>query len=395
MRVGAAALAVVVALWGAGCDREKPSTPNAGARGGGVAPVAVQASPVERGSLQVTSEYNGELFAEAVDVAPRFSGTLVEVAVKLGEKVEKGQLLARLDDAELVHQHEEAKAALLGAQASARSAEATLRLARTELARKAPLAADQLISAQEMSELEARIAALEGEVASAKAQAAQAEARVGVLASQRRDARLVAPFDGRVAERRLDPGATVGPTTPVIRIVKAGPPQIRFRVPERALGTLREGMPLQVRTAATGKQSFAGKVMRIGSEVSRTDRAVQVEGVTHEESPLLRPGMYATVELAEQTLKNVWVVPAIAVLERLAGNDSRQGVFVAVEGRAEWRPVEVLGRAGARTAVEGAINAGEQVLTLGHEDLTPGSPVRVVPRTPDEAPPAVDAGSRG
>ncbi len=369
-------LTATLLLAASSCSKDEAAIAQAKARG--PRPVAVRVAPVERGQLSVLSEYPGELFADAVDIAPRLSGRLVEVKVRLGDSVEKGQVVARLDDADLTHQLQEAHAARLTAAANGKRAEANLELARTELGRKAPLAKDELVSAQELSELQARVASVEAEVAAARAQGAQARARMGLLEEQRRDMRLVAPFDGTVAERRLDPGAAVGPSTPVVRLVAAGPARVRFRVPERGLATVRAGQAIRIRTAATGNTSFDGMIERIGSEVSRTDRAVQVEGVLAAENPLLLPGMYAQVQVQEQTLEDALLVPSAALLSRTIGDEEVSGVFVAAGEKADWRVVEVLGRQEGSTAVAGALEAGAEVLTLGHDELSAGSVIRVV-----------------
>ncbi len=378
-------LPLALLLGAAGCSKDEATA----AKAQGPRPVAVRVAPVERGQLTVSSEFTGELFADAVDIAPRLSGRLVEVKVRLGDKVEKGQVVARLDDADLSHQLQEARAALLTAEANGKRAEAHLELARTELARKAPLAKDELVSAQELSEIQARVSSIEAEVSAAKAQAAQARARMGLLEEQRKDMRLVAPFDGTVAERRLDPGAAVGPSTPIVRLVAAGPARVRFRVPERGLASVRPGQTIRLRTAATGDTSFEGTVERIGSEVSRTDRAVQVEGVLSSEDPLLLPGMYATVTVQERTLEDALLVPSAALLKRTIGDQEVSGVFVAADAKADWRVVEILGRQEARTAVSGALEPGVEVLTLGHDELAAGSPIKVVK---DQAQGAIGSG---
>lgn len=364
-----------------GCNRTAPQA----ARPSGPRPTAVRAEPVRRGPLTIVSEHPGELFAEAVDVAPRVQGTLLSLHVGLGDRVKKGALLARLDDAQLVHQLAEARSTLALSEANTRRAQANLELGRTELARKAPLAKEQLVSAQEISEIEARIASLQAEVAAAEASAAQARARIGLLEEQRRELRLVAPFDAVVAERKLDPGATVGPGTPILRLVASGPPRVRFRVPEQSLAVVREDLPLRVRTAATGAQSFEGKVERVGGEVSRTDRLVQVEGVLNDEVPALKPGMYARVELSERTFEDVLLVPTTALLQRFSGYVEQSGVFVADGDRARWRAVEVLGQKGGLAAVEGELDVGAAVLTLGHEDLAPDSLIRVATEANEES----------
>ncbi len=370
----AVALTVAVAAFAGGCNGEK----QAGAERRGPRPVSVRAAQVERGELQVISEYPGELFADAVDLAPRLPGRLASVPVRLGDKVKEGQLLAKLDDAELTHQLDEAEAALKASQARGRQASANLELARSELRRKAPLAADQLVSAQELAELQARVAGLEAQSAAAEAEAAQARARMGLLKKQLADTRITAPFAGTISERRLEPGAAVGPTTPVVRLVAEGPLQVRFRVPERDLAVLREGQPLQVRAAATGDSRHPGKVSRTGTEVSRTDRAVQVEGVLDEEKGALLAGMFATVELRERTLPDALLVPSAAVLERNEGGEQSTGVFIAEGDAAQWKRVEPLGSRGGRTAVKAELQPGDLVLTLGHEELSSGSPIRVV-----------------
>ena len=382
-----ALLAAALVLLTVACNGEKQEARQAGPK-----PVAVRAAPVTVGDLTLASEHPGELFADAVEAAPRLSGTLVAVPVRLGDRVKKGDVVARIDDAEIAHQIQEAAAAAAAAEANAQRAQAELDLARTERARKAPLAEDELVSAQEMSELGSRVASLEAQVSAARAQADQWLARVRLHEEQRKDTRIVAPFDAVVAERRLDPGATVGPSTPILRLVAAGAPRVRFRVPERALAVLREGLPIEVRTAASGERAAEGRVERIGGEVSRTDRSVQVEAVL-EESPLMKPGMYATVRLREERLEDVLLVPSEAVLSRLRGGREEQVVFVAEDGRARMVPVALLGKSGNLTAVRGGLSTGMRVLTLGHEDLSDGGPIRVVEAA--QSTPRADAGERG
>ncbi len=350
--------------------------------------VAVRAAPVEKGDLSLRERFTGELWAEAADLAPRVTGRVVEVRVRLGDHVDKGTLLARLDDGELAPQLQEAKAAILAALANEERAKASLAAARAELDRKAPLADDKLISAQELAELNARVLSLEADVAASKAQAAQARARVGVVEEQLRHTRLLAPFDGVVAARLLDPGATASPATPILRVVADGPPRIRARAPERALAVLRPGLELRVSTAATGDQTFPGVLERIGGEVSREDRSVQIEGVLKEESPLLLPGMYATLEVRVRELHDVLRVPSVALLKRSIDGAEGAGVFVADDGKAVWRSVSVLGHTGDLVAVSGDLQAGERVLTLGHEELAAGGLIRVVESASAAAPSA-------
>jgi RND family efflux transporter MFP subunit len=184
-----------------------------------------------------------------------------------------------------------------------------------------------------------------------------------------------------VAERHLDPGAFVQAGTPVVRLVEAGSLLVQFRVPERHLGSVAPGDPLVVTTQATGATRFEGRVLRIAGEVSRADRTALVEGAIAEPTPVLRPGMYAEVEVQLEALRDRLTVPGPAVVERVtAGGEAETGVFTVDgdEGAARWRAVEVVGRQGDRVAVEARLEPGQRVLTLGHEELSDGSPVKVV-----------------
>jgi len=218
---------------------------------------------------------------------------------------------------------------------------------------------------------------LEAQIDSADAQHLQAKARVGTLTEAIRDARLVAPFDGAVAERYLDAGALVQPAKTILRLVKAGPLRVRFRVPERDLGRIQTGMSFEIATHATRERRFRGKVTRIGAEVSRADRTAIVEGELESETDVLRPGMYADVHLTLGKLEATNIVPSAAIVEKSKDEgDPETGVYVIDKDAARWIQVEVLGRSGDRTAVKG-VATGVQVITLGHDSLKDGTRVQL------------------
>jgi membrane fusion protein, multidrug efflux system len=341
----------------------------------GDAAVAVRTAAAQRETLELDARYTGELDADAAEIAAREGGLLESVRVRIGDRVKKGDVLARVETAQLVRQVAEVQAQRRSALASAERVQAELALARSQLERTEPLLADQLASAQEVDALRSRVAALTAERAIAEAEAEQAQARHALLAQQISDARMIAPFDGAVAERYLDPGTVVQPGQSVLRLVRDGPLRVRFRVPERELGRVREGLPFELTTRATGQERFAGRVERISAAISREDRSAAVEGVLQDEVPALRPGMYAEISLRLGTLEGAITVPGQAVLER-AGEAGvlGSGVFVVDGGAARWTKVRVVGRSGERVAVEG-LQAGAQVITMGHERIRDGTSV--------------------
>jgi RND family efflux transporter MFP subunit len=366
---------LVAALAIAGCGDGGPA-----GRAGEPVATPVRADRVTMGDFEVYSRYSGELVGEVVDLAPRVGGRIQEVRLRIGNSVEAGDVVAVIDDTDLVGQLEEARGQLGVAEAQVSRGRAQLEEAEADFRRSEELFAQSVLSSQEFDRLRSRLRAAEAELRSTQAQVEQAEARVKRLEQQLADTRVVAPFAGKVASRYLDPGALVQPGTPVVRLVQDGPLLVQFRVPERDLGRLVVGHPLTLTTQATGERELPGHVVRISGEVSRSDRTVLVEGVVDAETDVLRSGMYAAVRVLLEAVRDTKIVPGVAVVQRLQPDGREEtGVFgVDDEGRAVWHPVEVVGTHEHLVAIEGNIPEGATVLTLGHEEIGPESPVRIV-----------------
>jgi RND family efflux transporter MFP subunit len=361
------------ALWWLDSSSESTQTAAAPAQ----ARIAVRTAPPQRGSFELRSQYHGELDADAAQIAARSGGLLDGVRVRIGDRVEAGQLLAHVDTAQLRRQIDEAEAQRRGAIASGARVAAELAVARSAVERSEPLRKDNLLSPQDFDVLRSRVAALEAELAVAEAQADQAQARKRLLQQQIDDARLVAPFDGAVAQRFLDPGAVVQPGTAVLELVRAGPLRVRFRVPERDLGKIHVGQSFTLTTQATGPRAFTGTLERIAAAITREDRSVAVEGVLAEEAAALRPGMHAQITLQLGVLDEALSVPGDAVVERDRAGSLASGVFVADDGRARFVVVRVVGRERDRVAVDD-LPHDVQVVTQGQERLQDGALVEVV-----------------
>ena len=340
----------------------------------------VRAGTLSRGDLAIHTEYPGELVGEVSDLAPKVPGILQAVEVRIGDRVERGEAVAIIDDTDLRHQQEEAQAQLAVARANERRSQAELEGVESELRRSEDLHRQEVLSGQDYDLVAARGATARAALAASQAQVEQAEARSGILRQQLSDTRVLAPFSGTVAARYLDPGALVQPGTPIVRLVEKGGLVVQFRVPERDLGAVREGVTLSLTTQATGEERYPGHVLRISGEVSRTDRTALVEGTPDEQVEILRPGMYAQVRVLRQEIKAAKIAPGIAVLDRV-GTDgvSRTGIFtVGEDNTARWLDVKVLGHSGDRIAIETELEPGDAVLTMGHEELSDGVAIRVV-----------------
>jgi len=334
---------------------------------------AVRTAVAKRSSLTLSMEQRGDLDAEVAELSSQVMGRVTEIRVDLGDHFQRGTLLARIDASQAQHQVAEARTQVSSANAALQRAEAELAAAEVELERGRKLRAEQLISEQDLDARTSAVAVARAQVATARAQQQQAAARVSLLDYEASETRLVAPFDGSVAERYLDPGSLVQPGARILRLVQDGPLRVRFRVPERDVGHVEPGMRLEVTTQATGERRFVGRVTRRSAEVSRIDRSVIVQGVLDAETPKLLPGMYATVHLELGRLEDVVVVPSAAIVEQ---DGQRTGLYRIENGVARWQDVVVRGSSGELTAVS-PLTVGTEVVTLGPDTLRDGMSVRV------------------
>jgi RND family efflux transporter MFP subunit len=372
---------------------------------------AVTAAPATRGALTERARFPGELDADAADVSAFYTGRLVAVHVRVGDTVEKNAVLAELDPVDAREQIAQARAQTKAAEAEERRARVERDAAVVEVKRLEPLARDKLIAELEIDKQRARADSLAVAVEAAAAGGAEARARVTLLERRIVEAKVRAPFGGRIAERYVDPGAIVQAGTRLVRLVQVAPLRVRFEVPEQEVPTILPGMTLRVVTKAqidgegspaprvmdplAGAASARATVSGIGSEVSRERRVAIAEALIETPPQGWLPGMYAEAIVDRRTLDQAIIVPAIAVLSRL-GPDGQvaTGVFVDAGAIARWVQVRVTARDGDRMAIEGDIAVGAPVLVGGHVDLVDGGKVRVAgasekrPRVTDPRGPA-------
>ncbi|MCY3964615.1 MAG: efflux RND transporter periplasmic adaptor subunit [Acidobacteria bacterium] len=376
------AAAAVIAL-----TRGPQSGPVPGADATLAQAVPVRAEAARRGHLSVRTAYSGELVGEVSDISPQVSGLLVDVPARIGQRVAGGTVLAVIADVEVRNQLQEARGQLGVAEANRDRAAAELVGVEADYQRAMELYDQGLLSEQEQQQVTSQYATTKANLAAGEAQVQQSAAREALLAEQFANTRVRAPFDAVVSDRYLDRGALVQPGTPILRLVEEAPLLVQFRVPERDLSAVQTGAAFDVATEATGERTFSGIVRRVAGEVRRNDRTVLVEGELAETDELLLPGMYADVSVSLRDLDNALIVPGTALLERVAMDGARSvGVLVPVDGLAEWRRVTVAGRSGEFSAVEGLLEVGDLVLTLGHDQLGNGAPVRVVRNEPEPSP---------
>ncbi|HKH48611.1 MAG TPA: efflux RND transporter periplasmic adaptor subunit [Thermoanaerobaculia bacterium] len=214
------------------------------------------------------------LASESVDVTADSQGRLSAVYAQIGDTVRKGDRLASLDPRIVAQDLEMARSALRASEADAGrvSAELSEAQARWDRRRKNP----EIFSKEDLSESELRVTTARSSVEVAQARVQEQRARVRQLETSVGQTEIRAPFDGRVAERFADPGAQVGPGTPVVRLMSGGDLRVRAAVPPDDARKLSPGTPVIARVRDVGLD-VPGRVERIAPAVDTASQMVFVE----------------------------------------------------------------------------------------------------------------------
>ena len=281
---------------------------------------------------------------EEVSLSFESSGKITDIFFKEGTHVEKGELLAKINDAPL--------------QADLRKKQAQVKLMQDRLFRAKALLEKEAVSKEAFQEAEANLAALEAEIEGVEAQIEQTELR--------------APFSGIIGLRQVSVGAYATTTTKVATLTKTSPLKVEFNVPERYAGMLPEGTELTF-TAEGDLTTRHAKVYASDSRVDPETRTFAIRAIYPNTDGKLIPGRYVNVNLVTQRFDNTLAVPSEAIVSEM-GIDK---VFVCKNGNAQ--PVEIAKglRTDAMVQVLRGLVPGDTVITSGTMQLRSGQKVVV------------------
>lgn len=311
------------------------------------------------------------------------TGYVRQVAVRSGDRVAAGQRLVELEANDVRASVARARAALgqtheakLEAESALLAARATARLAKTSYDRAAALFADKTIPQQQFDEAEARWQ-------SARAHEQMAEARIRTLASSIEAAQaglgeasanlgyadIVAPFAGRVLDRRVDPGALASPGAPLLVLADESGLRVEAAVDESLASDVKLGDEVDVSLDALPKP-IVGKVGEIVPDIDVASRAFLVKIDLPEEAARVRSGTYSRVAFHVGATKRL-VVPTGA----LSQLGALERVFVLQDGRARLRMITRGQTSGPWTEILTGLSVNEEVVAAPPADLRDGARV--------------------
>jgi HlyD family secretion protein len=391
------AAAVFFALRNGGSEPGKgPMPPTGGPRTSAGPPMTVELVTVSRAPINEHVVVVGNLIgATTVDVVPKISGRLQSVAVRIGDRVRPGQMIAKVEDQEIREQVKQVQASHDVSSATIRQREADLNLAEINLERSRSLFDRRLLSKQALDEVVAGHQAAVAQLDLARAQFDQAKARLEELQINLANTVIVSPVDGFVGKRNLDPGAYVSSNTPVASVVDIHFVRLVANLVEKDLRRISVGMPAEVEVDAYPGERFEGRLARVAPVLDPATRTAEMEVEVPNAGFRLKPGMYARVRITVDQREAALVVPRNALVDI----EGRRGVFVAQSGAPETRkggasnPPDRDGPASAPLTVQfrpvetglaeqewveivQGVGEGERVVTTGAGALNNGDRIR-------------------
>ncbi len=295
--------------------------------------------------------------AQTSDAASQMMGNIVEIRAHEGDHVQRGQVLAVIDDSQPGAAVDRATAADLAAQQQAVGADADLALAESTLKRYQNLYEKKSVSPQEFDEVKARQQSALARRDMAKAGEAQAQAALSQARTSLDYTRIRAPFDGVVTEKKADSGTLASPGMPIFTVEDARRYRLEATVNENDLQYVRTGEQVSVVIDALDNADLKGKVMQIVPAADAASRTflVKIELPT---DTRLRSGLFGRAQFSRSE-RQALLIPRSAVVER----GQLQGIYVLDQNKVASLRYITLGKpSGTEVEVLAGLQDGERLV---------------------------------
>jgi RND family efflux transporter MFP subunit len=361
-------------------------------------PVAVE--PVRREDLRRALEIAAEFRPnQEIDLHAKVAGYLKAIYVDIGDRVKKGQLIAELEAPEMMQELAQAEAALKRAKVDVERARSELRrteaqasIRRVSFDRLSSVlkARPNLVAQQDIDDANARVQDADAQLASAKAAVTASEEQVHVATAARERfstlltyLRIVAPFEGTITRRLVDPGAMIQAGTasavqamPVVRLSQVDHMRLVLPVPESVVPRIRVSAPVEVRLESL-KRVIQGRIARFTGKLDPATRTMETEVDLPNRDSAIKAGMFGYATLVLEQREDVLTVPVQALASREA---PVKVLVVGTDQRLQEREVRLGLETPERVEVVSGLEEGERVVLGARSNLNAG--LLVDPKAP-------------
>ncbi|MEZ5361219.1 MAG: efflux RND transporter periplasmic adaptor subunit [Bryobacterales bacterium] len=323
-----------------------------------------------------------------VTLQSQTQGVVTDIAVEEGDAVQAGQLLCRLDDRELKINLELARQRLEQTKVQLESAKilqdknkTQIEAKKAEVDRNEKALAEGLVSDTDVALLRNQLAELKHDERAQAAAVEENEYRVRELESEIErnevlvaNTRITAPFAGRITERTVQLGQTVGASDNLFRLATFSPLFADIFLSEQDSRRVRPGQQVEVRLDSGETETVIGKIARVSPVVDDATGTVKVTAELRTADTGYRPGAFVRVAIETDVRNETVLIPKRAIVEQ----DGESFVFVSDGETAKRRSVELGYEDGDAVEVRSGVSAGEKVIVAGQGNLKDGGKTRLV-----------------
>lgn len=353
-------LSLTLILFSTNCGKTKNDKPKDAQKQAAEQVISINTAKVEGRSIKRVVETAGTLMPwDEVPVSSEISGTVEAILADMGDRVNKGDILLKLDQ-------REAKLNYEIAQKTLDRNKALLQDARNNLKRSKELFEKGIISASERDNIQTQHDI-------ADAQMAQSDSALALAKKRLEDTVITAPITGEIKKRSASKGETIKDKTPLFIIVNADQLKFYGTIPEKFSPQIRVGQAINIQVDAYGDKAFSGRIERVSPAIDLDTRTLAIEANIPNPKSLLKAGFFAKGIVATVTESNVPFVPEAAIYSSLGITK----LFVIADGIAKEKNIKLGMKEGSMVEVANDIKAGDAVAVTNLNQLYEGAKVKV------------------
>ncbi len=318
--------------------------------------VAAAQEKIVRPYIETTGSLRAD---EEVMVSSEVDGIVKSIKVEEGSAVSKGSLLVEINQTDYRLDKQRAEAAM-------KQAEASLANVKSEFQRKESLYKEELITRQQYDDISTRVILAEADLAKAKSMLETSAERLART-------RIYSPLNGMVKEKKVSSGDFARTSLPLLHLIKVDPLKLNFTVSEKDIADLKTGQDVDFTVDSFPGKKFSGKVNLIYPNVEERTRTLQAEAIVPNADRVLKPGLFVRATIYTGPPREVIVAPLTALIY----DNATVSLFVVEGNLARERKVTTGRKYGEDIEIIEGLNAKEQIVVVGQNNLSEGIKVNV------------------
>ncbi len=334
--------------------------------------IAVEVQTVSKRNIEVKTVLSGKIHpVEEAGVSPKISGQIENVYVEIGDYVKKGDVLFTIDSQNYQALFNQAESAYFSAESSYAAASSRMENAKLNLDRSRELYEEGAISKQQYENMQ--LQALDSELESARYSVESARASMENARIALSNAAVTAPISGKVALVNVQRGDMASTGMNALTITDASRVEIETSVSENLINKIQKGDSVDIRIESASKEAIKGRISALSQSTTSETMTYPIKVEIDNKSGIIKPGMFAEVDVVTQSQKDVVAIPS----EALVVKDGTAKVFVVENGVAISKQVETGIDDGQYVKVEKGVSQGEQVVVKGQNYIDENSKVKI------------------